>query len=149
MSLEDHKRSVRTLLEEVAGRGQIDLLDQLVDPDALDHNARARGWGAGIEGIRVHARVLENAFPGFTITVDDLIAEGDRVIAFWHFSGVHRGPVLGVEPTQRTVEAHTVTIARFEKGKVVEYESRPDRLGLLLQLGQLGEYASRFEATAA
>ncbi len=149
MSLRDNKEIARRLYEDIVGRRDFALIDTFVAPDAVDHNARARGWGTGIDGIRVHATILGEAFADLQLVVDDLVAEDDRVIAFWHFTGIHQGTVWGVEPTGRRIEAHTITLIRFRDGQVVEYESRPDRLALLLQLGSLGEYADRFIREAA
>jgi predicted ester cyclase len=68
----------------------------------------------------------------------------DRAVAFWTARGIHRGPLWGVPPTGRRVVAATVSLFRFRNGKVAEYEARPDRLGLLLQLGDLGDFATQF-----
>jgi predicted ester cyclase len=149
MSTERNKEIARRLYEDVVGRRNFSLIDSLVAADALDHNALARGWGSGIEGVRVHATILGDAFANLELTVDDLVAEGDRVIVFWHFTGIHRGAVWGVQPTGRAVKAHTISLIRFRDGKVTEYESRPDRLALLLQLGSLGEYAGQLAAGPA
>lgn len=147
MTNPDQKDSVRRLYEGLIGQNHLELLDELVAVDAKDHNAAARGWGDGREAFRIHVAFFQQAFRDLNVTVDDLLAEDDRVVAFWSFRGVHSGEIWGVAPTGRTIEAHTVSILRFRNGQIVEYESRPDRLGLLVQLGAAGQYAARLNET--
>jgi predicted ester cyclase len=149
MSIESNKAVVRQLFEEVVAKQQFQLLERLIAHDVVDHNARTRGWGSGPEGVQTHARFLAQVFPDFQLTVDDLVAEGDRVIVFWHFVGTQRGALWGVPPTGRRVQAHTISLVRVVNDRVTEYEARPDRLSLLLQLGSLGEYRQQLDAVSA
>lgn len=144
MSLEINKRTARRLYEEIIGQGSFDLVDELVAEDAIDHNAEAQGWPSGREGFRIHARFFANSFDDLDLSVDDLVAEGDRVIVFWSFRGIHKGEVWGVAPTGRRVTGSTITLIRVRDGRMVEYESRPDRLSLLTQFGTLGKFADAF-----
>jgi len=120
------------------------LVDTLIASDAIDHNAAAYGWGGGPEAFRTHIGFFHGVFRDFSITVDDLVAEDDRVIAFWSFRGIHQGEVWGVQATGRAVIGHTVSLVKVRGGQVIEYESLPDRLALLTQFGELGQYAPEF-----
>jgi len=142
MALEDNKRVVRRFFEELAGESHWALLEELVASDAV-HVGSTR-WPPGREGFRQHLIWFRNAYPDMHLTVDDLIAEGDRVIAFWTMRGTHQGEFFGVQPTGRHVVFSAISRLRVLNGQVYEYEVRPDHLGILLQLGSLGRYTDQF-----
>lgn len=75
------------------------------------------------------------AFPGAQLTVDDTVAEGDRLAARFHLTGEHTGAFMGVPPTGREFRLNAHTMMRFEEGRVVERWTTGDLLGLLIQLG--------------
>jgi len=140
--LRDPKSVVRRLYEEVVGRGDMALLEQLIAADAVDHNAQRQGWPAGREGFRRHVAFFHEVFSELEVTVEDLLTEDGRTVDFWSLRGTHRGKLWGIEPTGRRISGHTVSILKVRDGKVIEYESRPERLAFLLQLGSLGIYAA-------
>jgi predicted ester cyclase len=141
MALEDNKGVGRRFFEELVGAGHWALLEALVAPNAV-HVASTR-WAPGREGFRQHITWFRNAYPDMHVTVDDLIAEGDRVIAFWTMRGTHQGQCFGVQPTGRHVVLNAISTLRVLNGQVCEYEARPDYLGILLQLGSLGRYTDQ------
>jgi len=141
MALENNKHVVRRFFEELVGEGNWALFEELVTPDAV-HVASVR-WAPGREGFRQHIIWFRNAYPDMHLMVDDLIAEGDRVIAFWTMRGTHQGEFWGVQPTGRHVVLSAISRLRVLSGQVCEYEVRPDRLGILLQLGSLGLYTDQ------
>ena len=141
MTPEDNKRVVRRFFEELGGEGNWALLEELVAPDAV--HVVSTPWVPGREGFRQHILWFRNAYPDMHLTVDDLIAEGDRVIAFWTMRGTHQGECWGVQPTGRHVVFSALSRLRVRNGQVCEYEVRPDRLDILLQLGSLGHYADQ------
>jgi steroid delta-isomerase-like uncharacterized protein len=77
------------------------------------------------------------AFPGAQLTLDDTVADGDRLAARFHLTGQHTGPFMGVPPTGRQFRLDAQTIMRFEDGRVVERWTTGDLLGLLVQLGAI------------
>lgn len=148
MSVESNKAIVRRIYEEIVGSRRLDLADELVSPDYVDHNAALHGWPQGPEGFRVHAAYIHQVFDQLTIAIEEIIAEGERVVVTWRLKGRHVGETWGVPATGRLVESVTTSLVRLRDGKVVEYEARPDRLGLLSQFGQLGDYAVHFRSEA-
>ena len=76
-----------------------------------------------------------NAFPGMEITVDDIIAEGDKVVTRWSSVGKHKGELMGIPGTGKDVTVTGITIDRFAGGKIVESWGEFDLAGLLMQLG--------------
>ncbi|MEU8758867.1 ester cyclase [Streptomyces sp. NPDC048659] len=82
-----------------------------------------------------HVQEMLDAYGAFALTVDELIAEGDRVYARWTQTGRHLGPVDGHEPTGVPVTATTSAVYRVEDGLIVEYWIQIDRQGVAAQLG--------------
>jgi steroid delta-isomerase-like uncharacterized protein len=83
------------------------------------------------------ATMLRAAFPDLHLTVEDSIAEEDRVVNRWRFRGTHRGEFYGVPPTEREVTTSGIDIWRIKGGKIVENQQVVDNLGLLQQLGAI------------
>jgi predicted ester cyclase len=140
MSQESNKAIVRRLFEQVVARRDYAGLETLISPDFVDHNGR-RSWAAGAEGLRDHVEFLHGVFPDLRILLDELIAEGDRVVVFWRLEGEQRGELWGVPASGRRVSGATTSLVTLREGRILEYEARPDRLGFLLQLGAAGEHA--------
>jgi predicted ester cyclase len=78
-----------------------------------------------------------NAFPDCQFTIDDMIAEGDRVATKKTFSGTHTGEFNGIAPTGRSVSITFVDILRLRDGKIVEHWLSMDQLSFMQQLGLL------------
>ncbi len=128
----------RRITEEGFNEGQLELADQLISPQAINHDpaepVRMRGL-RGPEVFKQTVRAYRSAFPDVRITVDDVIAEGDRVVLRWHCEGTHRGELEGLAPTGAHGSVTGISIDRWEDGKVVESWSEWDNLGLARQLG--------------
>jgi steroid delta-isomerase-like uncharacterized protein len=88
-----------------------------------------------VEGHKQYSAVMYEAFPDLNRPVDDLIAEGDKVVARWRAEGTHTGSFQGVPPTGRRASITGITIFRLRDGKIVEEWGESDMLGLLQQVG--------------
>jgi predicted ester cyclase len=77
------------------------------------------------------------AFSDISITVEDQIAEGDKVVSRWTIRGTHKGEYMGIAPTGKQVTITGISIYRIEKGKIVEDWANSDMLGMLQQLGAI------------
>jgi steroid delta-isomerase-like uncharacterized protein len=133
MSLEANKALVRRYVDSW-NRNDLAALDEIVAEDVIDHGAYA-GQPAGREGYRDFYRYWQRCFPGFQCTLQDLVAEGDRVAMRWTFSGRHLGDYEGVPPTGREVTFTANSIVRIAGGLIVEEWIVFDQHGLLRQLG--------------
>lgn len=133
---EANKRIVRRFFEEVWSKGDMTLRDSLLAPNYAGHIAGnatpldREGWSAWFTGFR-------NAFPDARFTVEDMVAEGDRVAARLTMRGTHRGALNGIAPTGREVTVTGMSIERIENGRIVEGWNQNDALGMLGQLGAL------------
>jgi steroid delta-isomerase-like uncharacterized protein len=127
---EENKRSVQKLYESCFNQGDLGLLDQLVAPDYV--GPRGDKGPAGFRGIVVG---LRTAFPDIHYTIDDLVAEGDRVAVRWHWTGTHKAPFRAFPATGKTFTNPGVGIFRFKDGQIVAAALETDRLGFLEQMG--------------
>ncbi|MCA1666204.1 MAG: ester cyclase [Thermomicrobia bacterium] len=128
MSADENKALVRRFME---GGLNLDAVDQFAAPDMIDHS---RG-GAGREGLRQALGLFAAAFPDWQTTIEDLIAEGDKVVLRGVGRGTHRGAFMGIAPTGKQVTLPGIHIMRIADGKIVEHWAQLDDLGLMQQLG--------------
>ena len=131
-----NKALIRRFFEEVWSTGDLSRRDAFLNAGYRGHMAGAAepidrdGWAAWFQGFRA-------AFPDARFTVEDMIAEGDRVAARLTMRGTHLGPLNGVPPTGRAVVVSGMSIERVADGRIVEGWNENDALGLLQQLGVL------------
>jgi steroid delta-isomerase-like uncharacterized protein len=116
---EDNQALVRRYLEEVINQGKLAAIDELDAPDYIGH-----GIGApevkGIEGLKQRLTLLRTAFPDVHITIEDVVAHGDKVATRTTFHGTHKGEYLGIAPTGKAVTATDIGIMRLANGKIQE-----------------------------
>ena len=134
---EHNKRLVRRALEEIYARGYLELADELVDRDFVDHEPAHPEHPAGPESVKQTVRSLHSAFGGLRFEVEDEIAEGDKVVQRVIMRGRHAGPLMGREPTGKEFAVRHTYIWRIADGKLAEHWGSRDDLGLLTQLGLL------------
>jgi predicted ester cyclase len=124
---------------EVWSTGELDRLDELVAPDVVHHDPYDPHAAEGLEGLKKTIRLNRRAFPDMRITVEDQLAEGDKVTTRWTATMTHEGELGDVAPTGRRATIGGITIERFEDGKVVEAWRSMDTLALLRGIGALPE----------
>ena len=134
MSAEGSKGIVRRFVEEVQNGGNLAALDAICAPGYVNHSAPP-GVPTDREGLRQLTALFRAAFPDGRMTIEEMVAEGERVATRKTFRGTHRGELMGIPPTGKVVEIGLIDIVRLVDGKVVESWSTADDLGLLQQLG--------------
>jgi steroid delta-isomerase-like uncharacterized protein len=128
----------RRLLEQSFNTGNFELVDRFVAPEALNHDPALPGPLRDLRGPEALKRVVamyRAAFPDVQMTVDDVIASGDKVVLRWHSEGTHRGELAGLAPTGVHGSATGISIDRWQDGKIVEAWAEWDNMGLARQLG--------------
>ncbi len=128
--------TARRLWEEIFTAMDLDAVEEVVSPDAVDHTARP-GEPHGIEGVRNTMRFLDAAFSGQRFEVHQTIEEGDTVAIHFTHRGRHTGEIMGIGPTNREFAYQHIHILRFEGGKIVEHWGVHDHLGFIQQIGAL------------
>ena len=132
---EENKVISRRFYEQFFNQGNLSVADELLAADALDHNPPGPGFATGQEGVKQVVTMFRSAFPDLHLTIEDQIAEGDRVASRLTARGTHRGELMGIPPTGKTVTIGLVDILRLEGGQIVERWGQVDMLGMLQQLG--------------
>ena len=130
----------RRWFEEVWNQGRAELIPELLAADAPIHDVGAPGdVRRGPEGFRPTYEKLRGAFPDIQFTIEEIIGERDIVALRWTARMTHRGPHLGIAPTDTQVSVSGMGFARVRDGKVVEAWNNWDMMGLLQQLGQISQ----------
>jgi len=146
---EQNKAIVRRVFEELWNQGNLSVADQLFTPNYTDHDSSSPDFGHGPESERKRVALYRTAFPDLRLTIEDLIAEGDTVMARWSCHGTHKGDLNGIAPTGKQFTISGVTIARFVNGKLSEGYVNWDALGLMQQLGAVPELGKAKAQAAA
>jgi steroid delta-isomerase-like uncharacterized protein len=138
---EGNKNVVRRLFEEVWNKGNLPVADELFAPTYAHHDPSTPDVGRGPESEKKRATLYRTAFPDFRLTAEDIIAEGETVVARWSCRGTHKGDLGGIAPTGKPFTISGISIARFANGKMVEGWVNWDALGLMQQLGVVPQLA--------
>jgi len=123
----------RILIEEGFSNGIVSVFDTYSSPDFVEHQY---GFNPpDVEGVKKAIISLHDAFPDFSLKIEDLITEGDKVWGRMTGRGTHKRQFGPLPPTGKTFEITVIDIMRFKDGKLIEHWGVPDRLALLEQLG--------------
>lgn len=131
--LDQNKAISRRMFEEIESQGKFAAADEIFATDFVNHVPM--GEMHGPEGAKQLAMMLRNGFPDLHVTIEDQIAEGDKVATRWTARGTHRGEFQGISATGRQMRISGTVISRIADGKIVEQWGNPDLLGLMQQLG--------------
>jgi predicted ester cyclase len=130
MIAQDNKALVRQYIEEVFNQRQLGAVETFLAPDHVDHTL-PKGLPTDLAGTKRAIAMYLRAVPNLQVTVEDLIAEGDRVAIRSTSRGMQRGPLGPIPATGRRVNFSSYLMARIAGGKVVEMWGLDDQLGLL------------------
>jgi steroid delta-isomerase-like uncharacterized protein len=136
---EQNKSSVRRLFEEVWNKGHVQVADELFAPTYTHHDSSTPDLGRGPESEKKRVALYRNAFPDIRLTIEDMLAEGETVVARWSCRGTHKGELNGIAPTGKQFNINGISIARFTNGKMFEGYVNWDALSLMQQLGVVPE----------
>ena len=135
MSVEENKAVVRSMYETDYSRDPDKVYEEIkvrYSPDFIGHNP----WGdVDLEQYMKNSMAIQKAFSDSKLTLEDLVAEGDRVVQRYAMSGTHQSEFMGVPATGRKVKFGGVMILRFAGGKIAESWNYMDYVGLMQQLG--------------
>ena len=148
MSLDTNKALARRIWEEVFNQRKLDVADELIASQAVNHEAGPGAPSRGPASLKAAVTWLSAAFPDMHMAIDDLLAEDDRVVVHTTMSGTHQGAFMGIPPTGRRFAQRQVHLLRIKDGKAVEHWAVRDDLGFLQQLG-VGPLPSEAPLTAS
>ena len=135
---ESEKTIARRFNEDVWSRGDEGALEELLDPDFVDHDALP-GQSPDRDGHRQILAAFRSAFPDLNVTTEDIVAEGDKVVTRWTARGTHQGDLMGIAPTGREVTIKGIDVLRIAEGRIVERWAQFNDLEMMQQLGVVPE----------
>jgi steroid delta-isomerase-like uncharacterized protein len=135
MSAEQNKALARQLVEEVLNRGNISLADEILAPNFVEHEELPPEIPPGREAPKMMFTMLRSAFPDFKATIDDIVAEGDKVVIRQTWTGTHKGEFMGIPPTGKSISINVIDIIRIAEGQFVEHWGVMDQMAMMQQLG--------------
>jgi steroid delta-isomerase-like uncharacterized protein len=125
---------VRFFFDEIVTKGRVEALDSFAAEDMVDTAAETMGWPAGRAGMVGHVQWLHKGVTDPKVQIQDLIAEDDRVVAYWGMTATHTGDFV-VPATGKPFESRAVSRLTFKDGLLTEYHVIADLLGFLTQVG--------------
>ena len=131
---EANKKLARRFIEEALNKGDFRVIDEAVSNDYV-YREPTIGERRGRDGFKQLLTMYRTAFPDCAMTVEEQIAEGDRIVTRWTARGTHRGELFGIAPTGKQITVTGIVISRFAQGKLVEDLEIYDSLGLMRQFG--------------
>ncbi len=133
---EDNKALIRRYFEEVWDKGNLDFIDELFTTNFVRHGPTAtEGEVRGLDGFKALVSMYRSALPDLRVPIEELIAEGDRVVTRWTARGTHQGELMGNAPTGNRASVSGILIDRISGGKIEEEWVDYDTLHLMQQIG--------------
>jgi steroid delta-isomerase-like uncharacterized protein len=134
MSIEENKTVMRRILTEIVNQGNLALAEELVAPDYV-YRAPGSPEYHGPNGMRDLVSSYRSAFPDLQLEIQEMIAEGDKVVTHYTLRGTHQGNLEGIPPTGKQMVTPAIIISTFRDGKLIEEYEVIDTLDMLTQLG--------------
>jgi steroid delta-isomerase-like uncharacterized protein len=130
---EKHETAVRRLIDEAWNKGNLNLIDELLTRDHVNHDPV--NPVNGIDGYKNLVKKYRTAFPDLRLEIDEVLSVTDRVVVRWQFTGTHQNTLDGIPATGRHATGPGITISRFQGDRIQETYVTWDALGLMQQLG--------------
>ncbi|HKZ23483.1 MAG TPA: ester cyclase [Thermoplasmata archaeon] len=137
MTSHTNEALLRRFYDEALSKGNVNVVDELVDRNFVDHEPNPPGFKSGIEGTKQVISAMRTGFPDLQVAVNEVIPHGDKVVARVTLSGTHKGKFMDIPPTGKRVSFEGIDIVRFSGGKAVEHWGLTDNMGLFTQLGAI------------
>jgi steroid delta-isomerase-like uncharacterized protein len=141
VSVEENKALARRWFEDLFNTGDLEVADEIIAPDHVNHDPTLPDIPPGSEGQKQVVNLYRGAFTNAHISVEEQLAEGDKVVTRWRGSGTHQGEFMGVPPSGNQVRVTGITINRVSDAKIVESWTNYDALGMMQQIGAIPEPA--------
>jgi steroid delta-isomerase-like uncharacterized protein len=139
MSTEQNKALIHQFVEELINQGKLDIIDEIVSPDFVEHEALPPGIPPSREAPRAMFGMLQSAFPDLHATIEHLIAEDDKVVAHMTWAGTQEGEFMGIPPTGKHMSINVMDIFGIAGGQIVDHWGVSDMISMMQQLGLMPE----------
>jgi len=125
----------RRFFDEVFSKGKLDLVDELFATDYFGHPSGNEDANRGPQGVKAYVGALREGVSDLSVTIEDQVADRNKVVTRWTAQRTHDGELMGIPPTGRSAAVTGITIQRLQDGRVVEAWTNWDVMGMLQQLG--------------
>jgi steroid delta-isomerase-like uncharacterized protein len=140
MAYEQYTATVKRFADDFWNKRNYAIADEVLAPNYTNHDPAAPDIERGIEPYKQWANQYHTAIPDFHLEINDIIADGNKVVWRWNAHGTHKGPLMGIPPTGKTVHFSGTVVSQFDNnGKWAEDWSEWNALGLFQQIGVVAE----------
>lgn len=133
MTAEDNRKVIQNFFEQVLNRRNLSVLSDFVSKGYVEHSPTP-DQNLGLEGVRHHIETFFTAFSNIRYELEDIIAEGSKVVARWTLGRRHTGAFIGLAPTGKEIKTSGIDIYYLENGRIKEHWHEIDMLSLMAQL---------------
>ena len=134
---EENKALFRRFMDEVVNGRNFSAIDDLMETNYVEHSPPPPGVGTGTAGMKQILEMFTSAFPDMRSTIDELIAEDDKVVGIITTTGTHRGEFMGNPASGKQINLSEIHVVRIVNGKAVEHWGLQDQLSLMQQIGAM------------
>jgi len=132
-----NERLIRRYFDEIWNNGKLDVLNEIISPDYINHNPGIANPIPGPEGLKPIIVAIRKAFPDLRYVIENIVATDTQVAIHTTMHGTHKGDFFGIAPTNKMIRVSQIQIERIENNKIIEHWRVTDELTLLKQLGQI------------
>ncbi len=141
-SIEENKKTMKRIYDEVFTKQKFEVLDELVAPNAVDHDFEiypemVKPGQKVTDALKEYIKMSHAAFPDFKVTANDIIVEGDKIVARYTMTGTHKGTFMGIPASGKKLNLTGIDIVRIKDGKAVEHWGASDMMIMMKQLGAM------------
>jgi predicted ester cyclase len=137
-SSEQSRELMRRITAGIWDEGRLDLIDELIAEDLINHIEVPGLEGTGREQYRAQAEMMRSAFPDFRNPLDLVVAEGEIAVSYGRMMGTNTGEMMGMSPTGKRIDLPVFGMLRFKDGRAIERWGEWDTMAYSQQLGLLG-----------
>jgi|LakMenEpi03Aug12_release.lakeMendotaPanAssembly.Ray.scaffolds.fasta_scaffold641675_2 steroid delta-isomerase-like uncharacterized protein len=133
----DNERLIRRYFDEVWNQGKLNVLNEIISPDYINHNPGMPNPIPGPEGLKPIVAAIREAFPDLKYVIENIVVSDTQVAVHTIMHGTHQGDFLGIAPTNKVIRVNQMQIERIANNKIIEHWRVTDEYNLLKQLGQI------------
>lgn len=133
--MSDHKAIAERMYREVIEGGNLDVIDEIVHEDLVEHEETPGMPTRGREAPRAFVKMFHDGFSDISVTIDEMVEEGDMLAVRSTFSGTHTGEFMGMAPTGNRMEVAVFDMVRIQDGQAIEHWGLMDAVTMMQQLG--------------
>jgi predicted ester cyclase len=135
--MSEPRELMRRITTEIWDEGHLDVIDDLIAENMVDHMDVPGVTGTGRARYRANVVMMRTAFPDFRNPLDLIVADGDLAVSYGRIVGTNTGEMMGMPPTGRSIDVPVMGILRFDDGRAVERWGVHDSMAMMSQLGLL------------